>query len=323
MLPCLFPLACLFLVANGWTDNGHMLVAQIAKDQLDYDNFSFIGEHFYSKAYLEARGPDFPKIEDTDDLAGIAVWMDDIKMAFPYQTTWHFMDSPYEVDGTHCGPMEESNQNITWALNQATHVLTMHESKYTDPAAFQFFHGFWLRVLVHLVGDLHQPLHNMSGCSKRFHNGDRGGNLWKIHTDIHNTYHGHTKEVNELHLLWDLAGGLYMDNWPLDDEKKAKLEAESKRLQKQFPISDFPDVEYKNRGSFTRWHEDTFAYAAQVYDLEGAPFGKHITDKYLEFCQKTAQSQITVAGYRLASLLKSLPEYKQAYSNEKPKTFLS
>lgn len=299
--------ACLLTVANGWTDNGHMLVAQIAKDQLAEDNFSFLGEHFYSAEYL-AKRKDFPKIEDTDDLAGIAVWMDNVNIAFPYQHTWHFMDAPYSLDGTQCvNPDKQSD--INWALREAVHVLTMHESKYEDPAAVQFFHGYWLRVLVHLMGDLHQPLHNMDGCSKRFPRGDRGGNLWKIHTDIHNHFHGHTKEVDELHLLWDLGGGKYMDNWPLDDTQKAKLEAESKRLQEKYPRSKFEDVEYENMGSFKKWHESTFNFAKQVYDPKGAAFGEHITDDYLHFVQETAQSQITVAGYRLASLLKSLPEY--------------
>jgi len=301
----LFIGTALFHAAQAWTDNGHMLVAQIAKMLLGDEKLSQLSEHFYSQEYLDMRPKGFPKVENTDDLAGIAVWMDNVNVAFPYQKHWHFVDQMLSLDGTQCEGKPIGQDDIIWGLGEALHILQIAHLHYTDPAALQFFHGYWLRVLVHLMGDLHQPLHNCSGCSKDFPEGDRGGNEWKIRTDIVNKFHGHKKNVDELHLLWDLAGGLYQDNWPLDDEKRETLERTAKELVEEFPESSFPDPKYTNKHSFLRWHNETYSYTPKVYE---AKFGEHITDDYLTFVQQTSKRQIALGGYRLASILRTLPE---------------
>jgi len=300
--------AAFFHATRAWTDNGHMLVAQIAKQLLpdNGEKLSLLSEHFYSKEYLDTRPEGFPRIENTDDLSGIAVWMDNVNLAFPYQKHWHFVDQMLSLDGTQCKSEPVGQNDIVWALGEALHILKVGHLHYTDHAALQFFHGYWLRVLVHLMGDLHQPLHNCSGCNKYFPEGDRGGNEWKIKTDIINKFHGHNKKVDELHLLWDLAGGLYQDNWPLDNEKKKRLEDTATALIKEFPESSFEDTKYTNSKSFLRWHNQTYQYTPKVY--EGAKFGEHITDDYLQFVEETSKKQITLGGYRLASILKHLPE---------------
>lgn len=302
---------------SAWTDNGHMLVAQIAHDLLGEDKLSQLSEHFYSKEYLDKRPSNYPKLENTDDLAGIAVWMDNVNIAFPYQRHWHFVDQFVSLDGTKCKDAPLGQDDIIWGLSEAFHILKISHLHYTDPAALSFFHGYWLRVLVHLMGDLHQPLHNCSACSKQFPEGDRGGNDWKIKTDIVNHFHGKDKHVSELHLLWDLAGGLYIDNWPLDDDKKAVLEKNAKELVKTYPESMFEDTKYTDSSSFKRWHAKTFKMTQDVY--KGAPFGEHITDEYLAYVQETSKKQIALGGYRLASVLKLLPELLENGEKDKLK----
>lgn len=49
------------------------------------------------------------------------------------------------------------------------------------------------RFLVHLVGDIHQPLHTVSLWDNQFPKGDQGGNLFAISF----------QNISNLHALWD------------------------------------------------------------------------------------------------------------------------
>lgn len=51
-----------------------------------------------------------------------------------------------------------------------------------------------MRLLIHYVGDIHQPLHASSRFTAEFPNGDRGGNSYHLKPN---------GEINELHALWD------------------------------------------------------------------------------------------------------------------------
>ena len=51
-----------------------------------------------------------------------------------------------------------------------------------------------MRLLIHFVGDAHQPLHAVTRINKNYPNGDKGGN------DFNLPYHYNAKE---LHAVWD------------------------------------------------------------------------------------------------------------------------
>jgi hypothetical protein len=51
-----------------------------------------------------------------------------------------------------------------------------------------------LRLLIHFMGDIHQPLHCLNRLDKNYPEGDAGGNDFPL------TYH---YDVDELHALWD------------------------------------------------------------------------------------------------------------------------
>lgn len=81
------------------------------------------------------------------------------------------------------------------------------------------------RYLLHLVGDIHQPLHSTNYFNETFKNGDLGGNLIKI------TLLNGTTNFN-LHAYFD-AIALEQDPdtriiRPLNDSFRATLEDEAK-----------------------------------------------------------------------------------------------
>jgi S1/P1 Nuclease len=133
-----------------------------------------IGEAARAILTPEAR-IEIQKILGDDDLASIAVWLDDLRnlahhhsgplrddpeaMAFnakfPENDSWHFVDLPvgftnYSLDGSFSSP-----NDIVHALRRAIDVLEGKSSEFTKVQA--------LRIIVHLVGDIHQPLHTVSG----------------------------------------------------------------------------------------------------------------------------------------------------------------
>ena len=52
-------------------------------------------------------------------------------------------------------------------------------------------------MLIHIVGDIHQPLHSAGLKNKRFPNGDKGGNLFNIR------YKSINAEYKNLHKFFD------------------------------------------------------------------------------------------------------------------------
>ena len=78
--------------------------------------------------------------------------------------------------------------------------LTSRESEYVQKIADRFpeegdQRSFALRLIVHYVGDIHQPLHNISKVDFRHSKGDRGGNMQLVPDD--------GRGVKNLHMLWD------------------------------------------------------------------------------------------------------------------------
>jgi hypothetical protein len=156
--------ACCSGPALAWGKTGHRVVAAIADTQLSG----------LARAHVrEILGPG-------ESLDEAATWPDDMRSdpsAFWQKTAtpWHYVT----VDGItydHAPPEGDALQ----ALDHFTKVLE-------DPAASLADKQLALRFVVHLVGDLHQPLHVGKCC-------DRGGN------DVKVTWFG--KPTN-LHAVWD------------------------------------------------------------------------------------------------------------------------
>lgn len=76
----------------------------------------------------------------------------------------------------------------------------------TGALSWDLGNSFDMRLLVHYVGDIHQPLHAVTRYAKDFPTGDRGGNSFKITSK---------DGVSNLHMLWDSAVYEYKDDLSL------------------------------------------------------------------------------------------------------------
>ena len=82
-------------------------------------------------------------------------------------------------------------------VNQATTALKTNLNKITAERAL------FSRYLVHMVGDIHQPLHSVALFNRTFPKGDQGGNYLKIQM-LNGTF------VN-FHAFWD-SGAFLLQN---------------------------------------------------------------------------------------------------------------
>jgi hypothetical protein len=81
-------------------------------------------------------------------------------------SSWHFVDTPYSLDGTPAPPAPVPN---------ASTELPRLAAALADPAASDDAKSYALAWLLHLVGDVHQPLHCISRFDRAHPRSDFGG----------------------------------------------------------------------------------------------------------------------------------------------------
>ena len=164
-LKCIFALGFFLWISLGfsnkihaWNALGHHYIAQIAFDQLDPP--------------LKAKLSAYSKIIDGSNFAYTASWMD---RQHQEDSQWlrpmHYIDMPFSQDGSTLKAPPEINA-IT-AIEKSLIVLK-------DPSTSIEERALYLRILIHVVGDIHQPLHAITRFSQKHPEGDRGGNLWYL-----------------------------------------------------------------------------------------------------------------------------------------------
>jgi hypothetical protein len=124
-----------------------------------------------------------------------------------------------------------------------------------------FLASFCLRWLVHVVGDVHQPLHTTQRFSDQFPTGDQGGNLCLINRTERN-----------LHALWDQGGGVYsrLDfDHPPTAAQFALIHKQAADLRAAWPRAHFPNstVDVNN---FRQWINESYALAVAVAYQNGS-----------------------------------------------------
>ena len=143
--------------------------------------------------------------EVNQDFYTAATWLDDIR---PTGRKLHYTDIPIRGDGT-----VPDGDNSVSSLKR--NIALLGSDRATQDQKVEA-----LRRTMHLVGDTHQPLHDMD-------HGDRGGNEHKLDR-------GHN-----LHQFWDTAGG----SWPriprpLDGEGREMLGRLASGIESRYTPTD-------------------------------------------------------------------------------------
>lgn len=234
-----------------WGKTGHRVVGEIAQ------------KHLSRKANRMIN-----KILDGKSLASVSNFADNIKSDTLYNKyyPWHYVN--YAADKKYGEETPSSEGDIVMAIRTCI-------EKVKNPLTSSTEKAFFLKMLVHFIGDLHQPLH--AGWAE-----NRGGN------DIQIQWFGNG---SNLHRLWDtnlldLNGMSYTelaDNMP-DLSRKERL-----ALQ---------------RGNVLTWVEESHALANQIYASveNGEKLGYQYSYKYWT----TVEDQLFKGGIRLAGVLNDI-----------------
>lgn len=306
-------LVCLIFTCSAypWGGQGHKAIGIVAADMLT------LGTRAHIKAIL-----------GNDDLSYISTWMDDARLqmvrhtgplkddaeaiafnkAFPSNASWHFVNLPVGSTAVYSNSSPfASPDDIVHAINDAVAVLEGTSAKYSKVQA--------MRVLVHMVGDIHQPMHCIAGyfditdlanpklitdaAQAVGKPNDRGGNQLYFTASL------------ELHSLWDtrLVERIAKtpDPWLLADVIKPDA-----NITKWATPSDYHQWP-------AEWVGDTAAEAAKAYEgilfekagMEGNKIRIEIglpggTRKYSDIQEIRAKTQLAKAAVHLAQLLNSI-----------------
>lgn len=193
---------------------------------------------------------------------------------YEYTKTWHYrnIDAGQDYDKF---PRNE-NGDVTTAIKSQYAVLA-------DPNSTLEEKQLALKLLVHFMGDIHQPMH-------MGHLSDRGGNNVKVK---------YFNSDRNLHGIWDSSLVESAHNWTYT-EWQDQIDRVSKEEEAAIISSTDPDD----------WGKETFVYATQIYDK--TPDGTVISYDYISEWTPLIEQQLLKGGLRLAHLLNTLfdPNYK-------------
>lgn len=255
--------------AWSWNALGHRLVAQIA-----YDNLSKEAKKQYNR-YNRALN----SVYRPQSLVYSAAWMDSLRYR---DKLWlekkHYIDIPFTFDGSKL--IEPNQENAVSAIESAESILQRSKFNY-------FEKGFSLRILLHVIGDIHQPLHAANQFSQAHPNGDLGGNLFKL---------GRNDIASNLHAYWDKGGGALLSAARYSPTQVKSL---AQSIQKKWPCR-INEMELNPSIWAQESHQLAIHEAYKLTPLETP------SKNYQKNVQTIALKRIALAGCRLAGVLNQL-----------------
>lgn len=309
-------LVVLFLAcpaAYGWHAAGHKATAVIAFELLDGDQrdsiITILEQHPRFREDFAANMP--PRItnggSDTRGrwlLEQAAVWPDLVKtldeaIQDEYnQSRWHYINIPVWLTGeeeaalsgrlnhnmeTQFSPLMDSSLNAVQALRGNLAIWHDERSADADKAVA-------LCWILHLVGDLHQPLHTVALFSRvYFPSGDRGGNSIAV------TWGNGTRN---LHAVWD---GL-----PTGMEVIA-LDNRAQKLVADDPVDDDAAIDawLSQHVDLARQFVYTDELRAQLREkmVAGQAPIVSLSNEYIDSARSLARMQVNLAGHRIVRLI--------------------
>jgi hypothetical protein len=238
-------LASLPLRAHAWGAEGHRLIAEVAERGLS------------APARREAQR--LLDLEPGATIVSVATWADDART--PVTASWHYVNFP--LDGGCNYEPDRSCPGGACVVGAIERQLAVLASPTPDEMRLNA-----LKYLIHLVADIHQPLHGGRAD-------DKGGNTYQLQVAGRGT---------NLHALWD--SGL-IKQW--GGGAAALREAVE---QQRIPAGD-PSTP-------ARWAEES----CRIVETEGFyPMGHKISDAYAERWNPVLVQRMAAASRRLSALL--------------------
>ena len=234
-----------------WGQTGHRTIGKIAEQYLD-----------------KKTKKEIAKILDGQSLALVSTFGDDIKSDKRYKdfSPWHYVNMPFGVK------YEDSEKNSEGDLVSG---IAKCKAVILDKNASKDDKAFYLKLLVHFIGDLHQPMH--VGRAE-----DKGGNAIQVQWFNNGT---------NLHSLWDSK---MIDSFQMTYTEMAE---NADKISKE-------QIKYLQQGTIADWANETQTFAIKAY--ASTEVGEKLSYNYMYDNFGIVRSQLQKGGIRLAKVLNDL-----------------
>ncbi len=234
-----------------WSKTGHRVIGKVAQEELS-------GR---TKRALD-------KLLDGQSLASISNFADEIKAdrRFREFSAWHYVNIPPDKDYSDIEPSPYGD--LVVGIQKCISVVKNENSTNEDRV-------FYLKMLVHLIGDLHQPMH--VGRLE-----DKGGN------DLQLQWFG---KGSNLHKVWDAN--------MINDYGMSYTE-----LATSLPELDSKEKKVIQEGSILDWVKESQEIATKLYG--SVAVGEKLAYRYSYTWWGTVENQLQKGGLRLAKVLNGI-----------------
>jgi len=244
-------LVALSIESFAWGQNGHRVVGQLAEWHLN-----------------KRAKKNIAALLGHESLPMVANWMDEIRADQKYNHTapWHYLTVE---DGTEYDPsIQEKGGN---AYEQTLKIIaSLKNGSLSQEEELEY-----LKMLVHLVGDLHQPLHVGRGD-------DRGGNDVEVY---------YFNQKTNLHSVWDTK---------MIEGQNLSFTEMARHLNAR---ADKHTVKKLQSADLSEWLKEAQSYRPMVYDL---PDNNRLYYEYGYKYFHVVEDRLLAAGIRLAGILNDI-----------------
>lgn len=285
------------LQAHAWNKAGHMVMAAIAYADLKERRpdvapkvVQILRQHPHFKYWADKLSWDSSAYDqDLHLFMWAARWADDVRGDNNYdRPDQHFVNIPFRP--REAGMEIPRGPSILQAFPEH---LSIVESITSDEEA----RAAALCWVLHLIGDVHQPLHTIKLVTPQFPEprGDRGGTRFYVRVTPNSS-------TISLHKLWD---GLILGSYRLRAVRKKATELRNRPALRRESLAGPLRVT-----SFNDWATESYAFAVKDAYLNGELEGSDdkyrapaLPRGYLKMARLIAERRIVLSGYRLSDVL--------------------
>lgn len=313
--------------AMAWDHPSHMMTAAIAFEEIQRQRPDLIEPLFLmliqhpdpAPFWVSASGSATTEEKARRMFIQAARWPDDSKGTTNDRLTWHSARFPIVADDASPETKELVAARGGDPAGDAIEALTLQAAVMANPEAGADERALALSWFLHVAGDIHQPLHTTDYFSAEYPLGNAAGALSYVWDPLQDS-------ATTLHILFDSNS---FRSTALEDVDRQAME-----LMETHPRESFPQLAAAtSKPDFEAWVREThqigidFVYGSGlefvsdpdsgqtaeqlvgkmikyilfgVSPLDDAP---KVPPEYWERLQEIAQSQITLAGYRMADVI--------------------
>jgi len=297
-------IAAASLTVYGWDDVGHKTTAYIAWQRMSPATRDAVikilraaPEDSHLSAFYMQFGPESDAAKKLEFFMLISTWADIVRdRAFEnrqkkyHKSNWHYDDTFWKQVGSKAELLSGFEEG-----GVAVSKLAEFDKMIRDPSASDKDKAIAIAWIMHLTGDIHQPLHTSARVTDTEPKGDQGANLFLL------TPQGTPRENQQtLHWYWDSIVGRnvqFKSNMCEGDY----LESVAKGFMKKYPYASFSAG--LNLGQYRTWQQESFKLnPTDVFTPDLVRF-QTPSEKYKRHAFEVAERQLALAGYRLGETL--------------------